>query len=164
MGERGWPADREECLTMATGLPCAVLSLGFSMAEPASSSDIIEQLLAHYQQPRHYGELADADLTYSGGIPDCGDTLTVYLKVAPDGRLTALQFTGQGCSVSIGAASLLIERLQGATIADLQALDEAAAVDLVGVEIAQARPRCATLAVSVLKAAARLARKPSAQA
>ncbi|MCS6888048.1 iron-sulfur cluster assembly scaffold protein [Chloroflexus sp.] len=121
-------------------------------------SDIIDRLLDHYRQPRHYGELADA-ITYSGGVPDCGDTLTVYLCVAPDGRIEALQFTGQGCSVSVGTASILVEQLQSATIADLLALDEAAAVDIVGAEIMQARPRCATLAFSVLKAAARLAER-----
>lgn len=125
------------------------------MSEPVSHQDAIERLLDHYRQPRHYGELPDA-VTYSGGVPDCGDTLTVYLRVAPDGRLTDLQFTGQGCSVSVGTASILIEQLQGATVADLLALDETAAVQIVGSEIFQARPHCATLIFRTLKAAARL--------
>ncbi|RMD78773.1 MAG: iron-sulfur cluster assembly scaffold protein [Chloroflexi bacterium] len=122
----------------------------------ASHQDAIERLLDHYRRPRYYGELADA-LTYSGGVPDCGDTLTVYLRVASDGRLAALQFTGQGCSVSLGTASILIERLQGATLADLAALDEVTAIEVVGPDILQARPQCATLAYRVLKAAAQMA-------
>ncbi|WP_298816348.1 iron-sulfur cluster assembly scaffold protein [Chloroflexus sp.] len=128
---------------------------------PIDHHDAIERLLDHYRQPRHYGELADA-VSYSGGVPDCGDTITVYLQVASDGRLAGLQFTGQGCSVSIGTASILIEQLQGATLADLLALDEASAPDIVGSEIMQARPHCATLAFKVLKTAARLAERHQA--
>lgn len=122
--------------------------------------DIIERLLDHYRRPRHYGELVDA-VAYTMGVPECSDTLTVYLRVAPDGRLEALQFTGQGCSVSMGTASIVMEQLQGATLADLLALDEAAAVNIVGAEIMQARPRCATLVFSALKAAARLIDLPA---
>lgn len=131
-----------------------------SVSEPISHQDAIERLLDHYRQPRHYGELAEA-VTYSGGVPDCGDTITVYLQVAPDGRLTNLQFTGQGCSVSIGTASILIERLQGATITDLLALDEVSALNIVGQEIFRARPQCATLIFRTLKAAARLVDRQS---
>lgn len=122
--------------------------------------DIIDCLLDHYRRPRHYGELADA-VTYTIGVPECSDILTVYVRATPDGHLEALQFTGQGCSVSMGTASIVIEQLQGATIADLLALDEAAALNIVGAEIMQARPRCATLVFSALKAAARLVDRPA---
>ncbi|MEF3275260.1 MAG: iron-sulfur cluster assembly scaffold protein [Chloroflexus sp.] len=128
---------------------------------PIAHHDAIERLLDHYRQPRYYGELADA-VSYSGGIPDCGDTLTVYLRAASDGRIEALQFTGCGCSVSIGTASIVIEQLQGATLTDLLALDESLAQHVVGAEIWQARPKCATLVFNVLKAAARLAARDQA--
>lgn len=116
---------------------------------------IIDRLLDHYEQPRHHGALPDADVVMPGGIPDCGDTLTIYLKVGPDGATIAgLSFEGQGCTISQAAASLLAETMQGAPLAAIGAMDDEEVIDLLGREVVRARPRCATLALNTMKAAA----------
>jgi nitrogen fixation NifU-like protein len=121
---------------------------------------IIDRLLDHYERPRHYGPLAGADVVLPGGIPDCGDTVTVYLKVDPTaGRISALSFEGQGCSISQGAASLLTEELRGKTLAEVLALSDAEVIALIGAEVARARPRCATLALHTIQRAAHVYRK-----
>ncbi|MCS6881886.1 MAG: iron-sulfur cluster assembly scaffold protein [Oscillochloridaceae bacterium] len=126
---------------------------------------IIERLLDHYEHPRYHGPLADADVIVPGGIPDCGDQVTIYLKVDPGReRVAALRFEGQGCSVSQAAASILAETLQDAALAAIEALDDAAVLDLVGYEVARARPRCATLALHTLRAAVRAYRRRQRQA
>lgn len=115
---------------------------------------IIDRLFDHYERPRHYGPLEGADLTYAGGIPDCGDTVTFYLKLAPAGdRLAGLSFEGRGCTISQAAASLLCEQMQTAALADIVALDDEAVFDMLGREVVRARPRCATLALNTLKSA-----------
>jgi nitrogen fixation NifU-like protein len=115
---------------------------------------IIERLFDHYERPRHYGSLADADLTHSGGIPDCGDMVTFHLKFAPEGdRLVGLHFEGRGCTISQAAASLLCEQMQMAPLATIEALDDEAILDMLGRQVVRARPRCATLALNTLKAA-----------
>lgn len=115
---------------------------------------IINRLLDHYERPRHYGPLAEADVTLPGGIPDCGDRVTVYLKVDPAGeRVAALSFEGCGCTISQAAASLLAEEFQGAPLAAVIALDDEAVLTLLGREVVQARPRCATLALHTVQAA-----------
>ncbi len=115
---------------------------------------IIERLFDHYEHPRHHGPLEGADMVHSGGIPDCGDTLTFYLRFDPaDAALAGLSFEGQGCTISQAAASLLCERLQGAPLSDLAALDDQAVLDMLGREVVRARPRCATLALNTLKSA-----------
>jgi nitrogen fixation NifU-like protein len=116
---------------------------------------IIDRLLDHYERPRHHGPLAGADVVVPGGIPDCGDTVTIYLKVDPaDERIVGLSFEGKGCTISQAAASLLAEQLQGAPLAAIGALDDEGVLDLLGREVVRARPRCATLALNTLKAAA----------
>jgi nitrogen fixation NifU-like protein len=115
---------------------------------------LIDRLLDHYDQPRHHGSLPDADVVQPGGIPDCGDTLTIYLKVDPaTQKVAGLSFEGRGCTISQAAASLLAEQLQDAPLVAIEAISDAQMIDLVGREVAQARPRCATLALYTLQAA-----------
>jgi nitrogen fixation NifU-like protein len=115
---------------------------------------IIDRLFDHYERPRHYGPLEGADLVHSGGIPDCGDTVTLYLRFDAAGAgLAGLSFEGRGCTISQAAADLLCERLQTAPLSDIDALDDQAVLDLLGREVVRARPRCATLALNTLKSA-----------
>ncbi|PDW02797.1 iron-sulfur cluster assembly scaffold protein [Candidatus Viridilinea mediisalina] len=115
---------------------------------------IIERLLDHYDHPRHQGALAAADVVMPGGIPSCGDTLTIYLKVdAASDQISALSFEGHGCTISQAAASLLAEHLQGQPLATAEFMDDATLFDLIGPEVARSRPRCASLALNTLKAA-----------
>lgn len=115
---------------------------------------IIDRLLEHYERPRHHGPLEGADVVMPGGIPDCGDVVTIYLKVdAAAGRVADLRFEGRGCTISQAAASLLAEELQGAPLGAIDALDDAQVLDLLGREVVRARPRCATLALNTIKAA-----------
>lgn len=114
---------------------------------------LIARLLDHYERPRNRGSLPDAVVTYTGGVPECGDTLTVYLNVAPPDRIAALSFEGQGCTISQAAASILSERVIGATFATVEAMTPEEMIDLLGREIVATRPRCATLALRTLQAA-----------
>jgi nitrogen fixation NifU-like protein len=115
---------------------------------------IIDRLFDHYERPRHYGPLEGADMVYSGGIPDCGDTLTLYIMFDAAGEnLVSLNFEGRGCTISQAAASLLCEQLQTAPLSAIDALDDQAVLDMLGREVVRARPRCATLALNTLKSA-----------
>ncbi|MEI6779246.1 MAG: iron-sulfur cluster assembly scaffold protein [Chloroflexales bacterium] len=116
--------------------------------------EIIERLFDYYEHPRHYGPLEGADLVHSGGIPDCGDTVTLYLRFDMAGTgLSGLSFEGRGCTISQAAASLLCEQLQGASLDTIDALDDHAILTMLGHEVVRARPRCATLALNTLKSA-----------
>lgn len=115
---------------------------------------IIDRLFDHYEHPRHHGPLEGADVVLPGGIPDCGDLVTIYLKVDPATQTVAgLQFEGRGCTISQAAASLLAEQLQGAPLGAIDALDDDAALDLLGREVVRSRPRCATLALHTIQSA-----------
>lgn len=115
---------------------------------------LIEQLLDHYEHPRNYGPLADADVVVPGWRPDCGDRVTIYVKLTSDHQaLERMTFEGAGCSISQAAASILSELVVGQSLATLQTLDEQWMIGELGREVVINRLRCATLALNTLKAA-----------
>ncbi len=114
----------------------------------------IEYLLDHYESPRNYGPLLEADVVVPGQQPDCGDQVTIYLKVdATEERIARLTFEGTGCAVSQAAASMLTEMLQSASLTQVEALESETLGDWLGHAVVRNRPRCATLALGTLKAA-----------
>jgi nitrogen fixation NifU-like protein len=113
---------------------------------------LLDFILDHFQNPRHYGELPGADVSQEGGNPGCGDVVTIYLKADGD-RAAQVQFTGSGCTISQAAASILADHVQGLTFAEIEALDHHFLIDELGEEMVQTRPRCSTLAIDTLKSA-----------
>ena len=116
----------------------------------------IAWLVQHAQRPRHTAPLPDADISVPGGNPGCGDLLTAYLRAAPaDNRVAAVSFVGTGCGLSQAAASILAERMnrEHPSFAKVLEFTYEQMMDLVGRDVADARPRCATLALGTLKAA-----------
>jgi nitrogen fixation NifU-like protein len=114
----------------------------------------IEFILDHYEHPRNHGKLDDADVVSDGGNPGCGDIVTIYLKVDDAGKVEKVTFEGQGCTISQAAASLVTEMVTGQPLDDVLALDYDAIIDELGREVVMSRPRCATLALGTVKAAA----------
>lgn len=116
--------------------------------------DIIDLLLDHYERPRNYGALAEADVVMPGGNPDCGDVVTIYLALDDSGeRVARMTFEGQGCTISQAAASMLTEMMSGAELTQIDQLDFNDIIDVLGRDVVSSRPRCATLALGTLKAA-----------
>lgn len=115
---------------------------------------IIDLLVEHYEEPHHHGKLPDADVSMPGGNPGCGDVVTIYLKVdRANDRVAEIAFEGEGCTISQASASILTDLVENATLGEIEQMDYTTMVDVIGREVAQTRPRCATLALGTLKAA-----------
>ncbi len=118
----------------------------------------IQFLLDHYQRPRHRGALDDADVQMPGGNPGCGDVVTVYLKGAEDHeRIEGISYEGEGCTISMAAASMLLEQVrdEDLTMDQVLAMDYNEMIEKLGRQIVASRPKCATLGLGTLKAAIR---------
>ena len=116
----------------------------------------IAWLVDHYHRPRHKGALASADARVPGGNPGCGDIITVYVKAEPGAnRIGAVSFEGVGCTLSQAAASILAERINKdrPRFEEILEYPPEQMIDLLGRDIAEARPGCALLALGTLKAA-----------
>jgi nitrogen fixation NifU-like protein len=114
----------------------------------------VAYLTDHFRNPRHRGELEDAEVAMPGGNPGCGDVVTLYVR--SDGeRVSELSFTGEGCTISQAAASILAQRINRGqpSFDEVKAMSYEEMIDLLGRDIVGSRPRCATLALGTLKAA-----------
>ncbi|HXY29499.1 MAG TPA: SUF system NifU family Fe-S cluster assembly protein [Gemmatimonadaceae bacterium] len=124
-------------------------------------------LLDHFRRPRNSGALEHPDVAVHQRNPLCGDE--IELQLAFDGDvLRDVRFRGQGCTISQASASMMTQRLQGKSVAEIEEVarrftamlhgDREAAVDpalgdlrsLAGVARLPVRLRCALLAWSAL--------------
>lgn len=71
-----------------------------------------ELILDHFRRPRHRHPLPHASAVAMLRNPLCGDEITAQLALDDD-VVREAAFTGQGCSITTAAASLLSEALAG---------------------------------------------------
>lgn len=112
-----------------------------------------EVILDHYQNPRNYGVLENATISYEEDNPVCGDHLRLDL-VIKDGRVADVRFSGHGCAISQASASMLTEAILGKTLEEIKALDKQFILDMLGIPLGPVRLKCALLSLKVLKAGA----------
>ena len=120
--------------------------------------DRIAVLVEHSKNPRNKWVLAGADVEVPGGSPECGGSVVVYLKGNGNGGIRNASWTGQGDTISMGATSIVMERVrdEGLTMQQVLDLDYEEFVDGLGRDAIGSRTRNATLGLSTLKAAIRV--------
>jgi NifU-like protein involved in Fe-S cluster formation len=84
----------------------------------AESSMYSVTVLDHFKNPRHAGELENADADVEVTNPVCGDTMRLSARIK-DGRVTEAKFLARGCVTSIACGSVIAEKMQGALLADV---------------------------------------------
>lgn len=110
----------------------------------------MEQILDHYQDPRNFGTIPDADLSHEEGNPSCGDLIRIDIKLDGD-RIQDIKFSGKGCAISQASSSMLTERLKGAKLADVKAMGKDDILQMLGIPIGPMRIKCALLPLKVVK-------------
>lgn len=110
-----------------------------------------ENIIDHFRHPRHKGHLDAPDVHYHDVNPFCGDEITVELKLDGE-RVQEAVFDGKGCAISQASASMLIDEIQGKTLAEVKALDKEDILEMLGIPIGPVRMKCALLSLKVLKA------------
>ena len=110
-----------------------------------------ELIIDRYKNPQFKGELDPNDITFEDDNPLCGDHIRIDLRVH-DGVVVEAAFSGEGCSISLASADLLIESIIGKSIDEVKALTKDDVLENIGIELGPVRLKCALLSLKVLKA------------
>lgn len=113
-----------------------------------------ELIIDRYQNPHYRGELDPHDITFEDSNPLCGDEIRIDLRVNGNDEIVEAVFSGRGCAISQASADLLIEHVQGKTLAEVKNLTKEDILELLGIELGPVRLKCALLSLKVLKAGA----------
>ena len=70
-------------------------------------------IMEHSMNSYNKKKLENAD--YSGHNPNCGDEITLELKLNGD-KIEDMAFSGHGCAISQASTSIMIDTLRGKTI------------------------------------------------
>lgn len=115
-----------------------------------------DEILEHYRNPHNFGTLPDADATYEGSNPLCGDRITLSIKLGGGGQAETVEdvaFTGRGCAISQASASMLTDEIKGKPVAKVSVMTNQDVLDNLGIEISPARLKCALLSIDTLRKA-----------
>jgi nitrogen fixation NifU-like protein len=108
-------------------------------------------ILDHFRHPRNYGDLPLPDISYEAFNPLCGDRIRIELTLN-DSTVADVRFKGDGCAISIAAASLLTEQIKGVDVESIADLTDDAMIASLESEINPTRVQCALLALGALRA------------
>lgn len=107
-------------------------------------------LLDHFRHPRNYGDLVAPDISYENFNPLCGDRIRIELKL-DDSTVQEARFKGDGCAISMAAASLLTELITGADLEEVSAISDDQLISALESSIQPARIQCALLPLEALR-------------
>ena len=113
-----------------------------------------EVLLDHFRHPRNYGKLVAPHVSYENFNPLCGDRIKIELRFNNQ-TIEVARFRGDGCAISIAAASILTEMIVGRGIQEVGALSDEQLISALESDIKPSRLQCARLPLEALRAGLR---------
>ncbi len=108
-----------------------------------------DKVIDHFMSPRNCGSIADANGEGSFGDPECGDYLTIQIKVR-DNQIEDIKFLVFGCTAAVASSSMTTVLAKGKTLDEaLQITDKDIADALDG--LPEQKMHCSILGASALK-------------
>jgi NifU-like protein involved in Fe-S cluster formation len=105
----------------------------------------------HLANPRHAGELPDADTVSEQTNPVCGDRLRLSLRLR-DHRIEAARFLAYGCPPTLACGSVLAEMIEGMNVDEAARLTRQDIIRALG-GLPSGKQHAAALAIETLCAA-----------
>jgi nitrogen fixation protein NifU and related proteins len=114
-----------------------------------------DKILQHARQPKNFGRVVDPDIQFEELNPLCGDRIRVELRLANGGEILEARFSGEMCAIAKGSASILLQSLEGRTVAAIVEISDAEVLESLAGDIPKNRIQCALLPISALRGAVR---------
>lgn len=112
-----------------------------------------EKILHHARAPKKFGRIANPEIQFEAFNPLCGDRIRIELRLGKDGGVIEAAFSGEMCAIAKGAASILLESIEGMSGIAMAAIGDAQHLESLGGPIESARMKCALLPLAALRGA-----------
>jgi len=123
--------------------------------------DYSNKALSRFKDPKHAGELPDADGIGQEGNMKCGDVMKIFLKVK-GGKISDISFQTYGCVAAISTTDMLCELAKGKTLEEAEKITAREVIDELG-GVPQVKYHCSMMGRLALKRAIEAARKKAAK-
>ena len=110
-----------------------------------------EMILDLYRNPLNKKRLALANLSATGENPMCGDEMHIEIELDKQGRVQDIGFSGDGCAISLAAASLITDAVKQKTSQEIQTMGEEEMIELLHIPISYTRKKCALLGLKTIQ-------------
>lgn len=110
-----------------------------------------EKVIQHFTHPKNMGKIEKPDGVGEVGNPNCGDIMTIYIKVE-DNYINDIKFETLGCVAAIATSSMITEMVKGKTLDEAMKISYQDVADELG-ELPPIKVHCADLAVRALRKA-----------
>ena len=114
--------------------------------------DYTDKVMENFQNPKHVGELSDANGVGQVGSPACGDIMKIFLKIDDDGVIQDASFKTFGCGAAIASSSMATEMIIGMNIEEAAKLKNSEVVEALG-GLPSEKIHCSVLAAEAIQAA-----------
>lgn len=110
-----------------------------------------KKAIEHFLNPNNMGVIEDANGVGEVGNPQCGDLMTIYIKVE-NNVIQDMKFKTLGCAAAIATSDMICEVAKGKKVEEALRITHQDLVDELG-ELPATKVHCAGLAQEGLKAA-----------
>ena len=126
------------------------------------SGSFTDIVIEHFMYPCNVGSMPDADAVGTCGDPECGDSLTLYIKVKGN-VIEDISFLVFGCVAAIATSSITTELVKGKTLDEALKLKDADIIQALG-GLPENKLHCSVLGATALKNAIEsYLKKPSSE-
>ena len=112
----------------------------------------VEEIISHYEHPHNKGKLDGSDADFHEDNPLCGDEITMHIRIRGD-KMDGVSFDGDGCAISMGAASMLTDYVKGRSLDEVKGMGYEKVKELLGIDPGPVRMKCAVLSLKALHGA-----------
>ncbi len=113
------------------------------------SGSFTDKVIEHFMYPSNIGSMPDADAVGTCGDPECGDSLTLFIKVK-DSVIEDISFLVFGCVAAIATSSMTTELAKGKTLDEALKLTDADITQALG-GLPEHKLHCSVLGATALK-------------
>lgn len=115
-----------------------------------TNSMYAEEIMEIYSEKPNFGQLKNKTHEAKLKIPGCEDEFTIELEIK-DNKIKDAKFHGTGCVISTVSTSVLLEKIKGKTLEEVQNLNKKDLDEFLGIEVLPTKVKCELLPLEIIR-------------